>query len=97
MTVAYAPCYFLSLYNFQKKEVIFIYYISVQEKEELWDHIFWRVLLFHYECYFDDKSFPFHTHYRKKCFVQLYNDDTVEVHYKVKVDNVISIFFHNNN
>ena len=35
--------------------------------------------------------FTFNTHYRKNSCVQFYHDDTVGVHYKVQVDNVISV------
>ena len=53
-------------------------------------------LVFRYECYFDDPLLFIHTSYSKKRFVQFYYDNTVDVHYKEQVDNVISAVIHNN-
>ena len=58
--------------------------------------IFFKELVFYYECYFDDPLLPYHAHQRKDVFVQFCHDNTVDIHYNVRVDNVISIVVHNN-
>ena len=69
--------------------------VPVREHEGLWEHVLWRVLVLYYESYFDDQNFIFHIHCTKKRFVQFYYANIVDVHYVLKVDNVISVVFHN--
>ena len=45
--------------------------INVREHEGLREHVFWRVLVFLYEYYFDDHLFHLHMHLMKNSLVQL--------------------------
>ena len=95
MTVAYAPCCFLSSHNLQNKEVDYIYIFLLRNKRNCWKNVFWRGLVLQYEWYFDEQISHFiNIIGRNVCTVLSWN--TAGVHYKLQVDNVISVAVHNN-
>ena len=89
MAVSYEPCFLEERGGFM--------YIFGKGERDLQEHVFWRRLIFHYECYFDSPCFTFHNNYSKKHLVRLYIEDTVDFHYRMKFDNLISVFVHDNN
>ena len=72
-------------------------YIAVQYKGEWLEHVLCRVLVYyHCEWYFDYPLSPYHAQLWKDFFMLFYHGDTIGVHYKEQVDNMISVVIYNN-
>ena len=57
---------------------------------------FWRLLVFHYECYSGGLVFRFHIYLMKKTFVQFYYSDIFDGCYIVNIDEMIYVVVHDN-